>query len=80
MLTYPLDSKLEWAALFALGGGVCDVCSLRYTSGTTPADLLTASMAASCFSPHVKITTLFPKNLPAVFFYLNLKYKREQFS
>ena len=50
-------SKLEWAALFALGGGVRDVCSLRYTSSATPADLLTVNIAAGCFSLHVKFTT-----------------------
>ena len=43
-------SKPEWVALFALGGGVHDVCSLRFTSGVTPADLLVASMAAKSFS------------------------------
>ena len=31
---------------------ICDVHSLRFTSGATPADLLTASMAASRYSPH----------------------------
>ena len=30
--------------------GKCNVCSLRSTSGATPADLLTASMATS---PHI---------------------------
>ena len=43
-------SKPEWAALFALGGGVCVTCSLRFTSGVTPADLLVASMAAELVS------------------------------
>ena len=37
-------SKPEWATLFALGGGVCDVCSLKFTSGVTPADLMVASI------------------------------------
>ena len=43
-------SKPEWAALFALGRGVHDVSSLRFISGVTPADLLTAGMAAKVFS------------------------------
>ena len=38
-------SKPEWAALFGPGGGICDVCSLRFISGGTPDDLLAASMA-----------------------------------
>ena len=42
-------SKLEWAALFALGGGVCDACYLRFTFGAIPADLLATSMAAELF-------------------------------
>ena len=32
--------------LFQLGGGICVTHSLRFNSGVTPADLLTASMAA----------------------------------
>ena len=39
-------SKPEWATLFALGRGVHVTCSLRLTSGATPADLLAVSMAA----------------------------------
>ena len=31
-------SKVD--SLFALGRGIRDVCSLRFTSGATPADLL----------------------------------------
>ena len=42
-------SKPEWAALFVLGRGIHDICSLRFTSGVTPADLLPASMTASRF-------------------------------
>ena len=45
-------SKPERAALFTLGGGICDVHSLRFTSGAIPTNLLTASMAASRYSPH----------------------------
>ena len=41
----------EWAALFTLGGGVCDVHSLRIISGVTPAELLMASMADCHCSP-----------------------------
>ena len=37
LLTFPGVSKLEWAALFTLGGGVYDICSFRFTSGVTPA-------------------------------------------
>ena len=43
-------SKLEWAALFMLGGGIHVSHSLRFTSGVTPADLSVASMAAKPFS------------------------------
>ena len=46
----PLDVKTREAALFALGRGVCDICSTRFTSGATPADLLTASMAVKPYS------------------------------
>ena len=46
-------SKPKWAALFTLGRGICDVCSLRFTSGVTPAELLMASMVTSHCSPHV---------------------------
>ena len=38
--------KSEWATLFALGRGICDVCSLRFTSSVTPADLLMVRMVA----------------------------------
>ena len=46
-ISYP-----EWAALLALDRGVCDVHYLRFTSGTTPTELLTASMVASHCSPY----------------------------
>ena len=39
-------SKPECTDLFALGRGVHDVHSLRFTSGATPTDLLVASMTA----------------------------------
>ena len=43
----PLGFKARvGSALLALGRGVCVTCSLRFTSGATPADLLAASMAA----------------------------------
>ena len=42
----------EWAALFALGKGMCDVCSMRFSFGVTPANLLTARMMAGHCSPH----------------------------
>ena len=35
----------EWAALFVLVVVICAICSLRFTSGATPADLLVANMA-----------------------------------
>ena len=38
--------------LFELGRGVCVTCSLRFTSGVIPADLLAASMAAEPSLPH----------------------------
>ena len=37
--------KPQWSALFVLGKGVHVTHSLRFTSGATPADLLTASIA-----------------------------------
>ena len=43
-------SKPEWAVLFSLGRCVCDVHSLKFTSGVTHADLLVASMAAELLS------------------------------
>ena len=43
-------SKPEWSALFTLGWDIHATCSLRFTSGVTPADLLVASMAAELFS------------------------------
>ena len=43
-------SKPEWASLFTLGGGTCVTCSLRFTSGVTPADLLTANMIVELIS------------------------------
>ena len=49
-------SKPEWAALFTLSGGAHDVCSLRVTSGATPADLLVPSMAAQPFSSTYLVT------------------------
>ena len=39
-------SKPEWPAIFALGRGIHVTHSLRFTSGATPANLLTASMTA----------------------------------
>ena len=42
-----VQSQRAFKALFTLGGGICDIHSLRFTSGVTPADLLVARMAAS---------------------------------
>ena len=36
------DSRSEWAALFALGRGICITHSLKFACGATPADLLAA--------------------------------------
>ena len=47
--------KPEWAALFALGKGICDICSLRFISNVTPAGLLMGSMAAGNFS-HMRLS------------------------
>ena len=43
-------SKLEWAALFTLGRGICFSHSLRLTSGGTLANLFSVRMAAKPFS------------------------------
>ena len=43
-------SKTEWAALFLLGRGIHVTHSLRFTSGTTPANLSAASMASKLIS------------------------------
>ena len=41
-------SKPEWSSLFTLDGGEHVICSLRFTSGATPDDLL-AIMTAKSF-------------------------------
>ena len=46
----------EWAALFALGGGICDVHLLRFISSVTPANLLIVNMAAG-HVPHMHVST-----------------------
>ena len=40
----------SWAALFVLSRGVYVTCSLRFTSGGIPTDLLVASIVAESFS------------------------------
>ena len=45
----PLGFKTRKVALFTLGGGIHVTHSLRFNSGTIPADLLMASMAAELF-------------------------------
>ena len=51
LVTSPLGFKARVdSALFALGRDICVTCSLRFTSGATPADLLVASMAAEPMS------------------------------
>ena len=49
-------SKPEWAALFTHGRGVHDICSLRFTSGVTPGDLLMASMVTVADHPHASFS------------------------
>ena len=57
-MTFALDFKPEWAALFTLGGGISDVDlpSLKFISDATPADPLMASLSdghcssLECFS------------------------------
>ena len=44
-MTSPLVLKLEWAALFMLVEGLCVTCSLTFTSGARPGDLLAANKA-----------------------------------
>ena len=48
-------SKSEWAVLFALGRGVCDVHSLRFTHGVTLLPVYMASIMASHF-PHMCVS------------------------
>ena len=43
-------SKPEWAALFAIDGGVHVTHSLRFTTGAIPTKLLVASVAVELFS------------------------------
>ena len=43
-------SKPEWAVIFMLGRGIHVTCSLRFTSGVTPANLLVACMAVELIS------------------------------
>ena len=50
LVTSPLVSKPAWAALFTLGGGICDIRSPRFTSGATPLPVYMASIATSCFA------------------------------
>ena len=46
-MTSPLGFKATvGSALFELCGGVCDICSLRFTSGATPLPVYIASIAS----------------------------------
>ena len=55
-MTSPLGFKARvGSALFALGGGVCDTRSLRFTSGVTPLPVYNASIAASRL-PHMHVS------------------------
>ena len=48
LVTSPLGFKARvGSALFALGGGICDIRCLRFTSGVTPLPVYNASIAAS---------------------------------
>ena len=49
LVTSPLGFKAEWAALFALIRAIHDVCTLKFTFGATPANLLMTSMGAGHF-------------------------------
>ena len=56
-----------WVALFTLfDGGVCDVPSIIFISGATPADLLAASMTAGRF-PHMCVSAEL-KTFKAIFY------------
>ena len=48
LLVTSLDFKARVGSLIALGAGVPDVCSLTFTSGETPADLLISSIVDRC--------------------------------
>ena len=53
-MTSPLGFKARMgSAFFALCGGICDIHSLRFTSGATPLPVYNASIAASCL-PHMQ--------------------------
>ena len=55
-MTSPLGFKARvGSALFELCGGVCDICSLRFTSGATPLPVYNASIAASRL-PHMHVS------------------------
>ena len=43
------------SALFKLCGGICDICSLRFTSGMSPLLVYMVSIAASHF-PHMHVS------------------------
>ena len=47
---FPQGFKAKGAALFMFRGDMWVTCSLRFTSGVTPADLLASSMAAELIS------------------------------
>ena len=53
----PLGFKARvGSALFELCGGICDIRSLRFTSGATPLPVYIASIAAGHF-PHMHVST-----------------------
>ena len=55
LVTSPLGFKARvGSALFELCGGVCDIHSLRFTSGATHLPVYKASIAASRL-PHMRI-------------------------
>ena len=55
-MTSPLGFKARvGSALFALSGGIRNICSLRFTSGATPLPVYNASIAASRL-PHMHVS------------------------
>ena len=56
LVTSPLGFKARvGSALFELCGDICDIYSLRFTSGATPLPVYIASIAAGRF-PHMHVS------------------------
>ena len=57
-------SNPEWADLFIFGRDIHVTCSLRFTSGATPADLFHVPVSQHCWSMKLgSITTLLPHSV-----------------